>query len=288
MKRIATKIYTWARIALVRIQRFFIHLNSRLLERKYARSEHRQRPFDVKKYMISKGLLTQDGRYLNTPETITRLKIDIGLSFCAPNSAIWLAHIPDLMVFGFEPNPENVHEILTGSRKRGPQYSYMNPVDLKTRFVLFPWAIDDVKFPCLTKFYMTDVDPGTSSLYTPYHMKLKKIIDVPSVRLSTILEYVPWKRFPYIEHIKIDTQGNDLRVLQSAGTYLSERVVFVTAECSASKYYVYSHTESELDAYMLQQGFEIMPHTTHGGNKTYVNNAFRDIASRLDYETENQ
>lgn len=46
----------------------------------------------------------------------------------------------------------------------------------------------------------------------------------------------PWDRFSYIDYIKIDAQGSDLNILKSAGNYLSERVVYVTAEPDGNQY----------------------------------------------------
>ena len=40
------------------------------------------------------------------PENIKHVNIDIGLSYNAPQSQVWLSNTPDLFVFGFEPNPD--------------------------------------------------------------------------------------------------------------------------------------------------------------------------------------
>ena len=46
------------------------------------------------------------------PNNIKKVKLDIGLSINAPHSYQWLKQEPDdLLVFGFEPNPESVSSI---------------------------------------------------------------------------------------------------------------------------------------------------------------------------------
>lgn len=226
-----------------------------------------------------------DERYkLSIPKEIKKIKIDIGLSFCAPNSAIWLENTTDCMVFGFEPNPENIQEIKNGTKRRG--FKVLDKELIGKKFLLFDLAIDEGN-PSMKKFYMTKKDPGTSGFYEPRSFLVKKIIEVPTIRLSDFLSLIPWDRFEHIEHIKTDTQGNDLRVLKSAGQYLTERVVFVTAETSASKYYSFSHTEEELDRFMKSQNFSILENTSIGGNKTYINNKFKHLRNTISHGVEN-
>ena len=49
------------------------------------------------------------------PENCTHFKIDVGLSYGANQSSEWLEREPNLMVFGFEPNPESVQCITNGN-----------------------------------------------------------------------------------------------------------------------------------------------------------------------------
>ena len=235
-------------------------------------------------YLVFESFLGPGG-ILPIPDKATQIKIDIGLSVAAPNSAFWLERLPGRVVFGFEPNPENINELLINDLwKRNPKYHYLNLKYLGRYFFLFNAAIDDCP-PTLKTFYMTRDDPGTSSLFSPTDFKIKKKILVPCFRLANFLKFIPWDRFNYIEHIKIDTQGNDLRVLKSAGEYLPKKIVFVTAECTA-KGYTYSHTEKELDKFMKEKGFVFLKDTFRGGNKTYLNNRYKRLLKVLDYSTE--
>lgn len=242
---------------------------------------------DLYGYLKFSSFLDAKSKALFIPRNINQIKIDIGLSFAAPNSALWLENLPDRIVYGFEPNPENVQEILSGdNQKRGKQYHYVDMKYINKRFFVLNAAIDDDP-PQYKSFYTTENDPGTSSLYRPNIFRIKENILVPCLPLADFFSLVPWKRFKYIEHIKIDTQGNDLRVLQSAGDYLSQRVVFVTAECMA-KGYSYTHTQYELDKFMKSHNFKFVEDTDVGGNKTYINCRFQKLGKSLDYSTESR
>ena len=50
--------------------------------------------------------------------TCTHVKLDIGLSYSAPQAQTWLSHEDaGLMVFGFEPNPDSIACILNKNNK---------------------------------------------------------------------------------------------------------------------------------------------------------------------------
>jgi len=233
-----------------------------------------------------KQLLDTKTQQIKIPKKIKQIKIDVGTAMNAPNSELWLNNLSDRVVFGFEPNPKSVRELLSGDNKKyGNSYRYLNLKHVDNRFFLFNVAIDDCSLQ-LKPFYLTKGDGGNSSLHKPSEFKIKDRIFVPCIRLSDFLSLIPWKRFRYIEHLKIDTQGNDLRVLKSAGDYL-QRIVFISVECTA-RGYEHTHTEEELDYFMGTEGFEIIPETDRGGNKTYINKKYKNLRGELDYSTENR
>jgi hypothetical protein len=246
-------------------------------------------PFDWTKETKIANLISSETRKLNIPDHFSNIKLDVGVAFNAPNSEIWLSELPGRIVFGFEPNPESAHELLTGeNRKRGNGYRYLDLKHVNSSFFLIPCAVDDCE-PCFKNFFMTSDDPGTSSLHKPSYFSVKKSIEVPCIRLSDFLDLIPWDRITYIEHVKTDAQGNDLRILQSAGRYLSERIVFVTSELTTYDQYEYSHKAKELRRFMKKNGFKYVKRKLRGpDNATFVNKRFKKIAkkNRLDYTTE--
>ena len=138
----------------------------------------------------------------NIPSFIKRIKIDVGLSYSAPQSEQWLKHDDDVFVFGFEPNPECISSIEKGNIV--PKQGHGIPIsDLnKSRFMLIPVALGNVSMPTELNFYMMSDDCGTSSLYTPHIGVLgpvKNITKVPVFSLRDFFDFFPWERFSYIE-----------------------------------------------------------------------------------------
>jgi FkbM family methyltransferase len=223
----------------------------------------------------SKKTLFDPSNY-NIPSSIKRIKIDVGLSYCAPHSQVWLDHDKDLFVFGFEPNPDNIQQLY------GKEVS--NKLGIGNTFHLFPVALSDVNEKKEMDFYAMAEDPGTSSLYQPIDLRLgpvKEKIKVPIYSLTHFFEKFPWDRFPYIEYLKIDAQGSDFNILKGAKHYLSERVVFITAEPENKHYWgCYSNTLENMTDYLEKMGFYLIesPNTQ---DPTYLNKKFLSLAKDI-------
>jgi FkbM family methyltransferase len=209
------------------------------------------------------------------PEYITNIKIDIGLSYNAPQSGVWLDKEPNLLVFGFEPNPECVQSILSKNIVKRQIY-HDDPIKseyIDTRFFLFPFALSNIIEPSSMKFYSMQQDCGTSSLFKPT-WGLWNEIDVPVYSLKHFFDIFNWDRFPYIDYIKIDAQGGDLDILKGAGDYLKERVVYITAEAENKTYENCKHNNiAEFDMYLTSQNFIRVFHP-NTDDPTYINNKF--------------
>lgn len=223
----------------------------------------------------------------NIPDNCNHIKIDIGLSYNAPQSQSWLKKEDNLMVFGFEPNPDSVNCIQNGNiQKRHPghgeplQQKYIN----EQRFKLLPYALSNVEKQESMNFYVNSIDCGTSSLFDhdqKYLGKIEKVINVPVISLKMFFDEFPWNKFEYIDYIKIDAQGSDLNILKSAGDYLKERVVFVTAEPDGNQYNGASECNVDnITKYMLSQDFSRIKHQ-NTVDPTFVNNKFTDIAKNI-------
>ena len=183
---------------------------------------------------------------IQIPQTARRIKIDIGLSHDAPNSNIWLGQQPDTFVIGVEPNIGNILSVTTSGLGHHPH------------FTLLPFAIDDVEEQTQKEFYHTAGDPGCSSLYEPNHTlpyEVSRTYKVDVIPLSTILEAIDWDRFEYIDVLKIDTQGNDLNVIKSAGKWI-HKVVYLHCEIDTHELYNGTPAADEYDCYLESIGFE--------------------------------
>ena len=226
------------------------------------------------------------------PDNIKEIKIDIGLSYNAPNSRYWVKYLENRFVFGFEPNKDSIKSAFTANYK-GEEFV---PLPFREKFSLIPCAID-IEENKLT-FYNTVNDVGCSSLYKPVDEKwIGSSYEVLCFQLKTFFQYFPWDKYPYIEHIKIDTQGNDFRVIKSMENYI-EKIVYITTEVGYEKFQYFcdkkdsGHTLDDINTYMINNGFKSIPSNVlgHGltteGDPTYVNTRFSDeLLKTLDYTT---
>ena len=191
----------------------------------------------------------KDGK-IYIPPLIKHVKIDIGLSYSAPHSQLWLNKEDNLIVFGFEPHPESCLSILNGSVKRDPSHGEtLEKKYINNGFYLIPCALGlDNKNVTL---YSTSDDIGCSSIYEPINMSIDNILDVPCFTLKSFFEIFPLEDYPLIEYIKIDAQGSDLNIIKSAGEYISNHVIMLTIEAENEQYKNTSNSFNEIYNYMV-------------------------------------
>ena len=219
------------------------------------------------------------------PAKCSHVKLDIGLSYNAPYSQRWLSREDDtLMVFGFEPNPESISHIKSKNNYLRNSNCLQTKYIDEGRFVIQQCALSNVTEPTTMKFYVSQDDCGTSSLYPNDETrlgKIKSVIDVPVYSLKMFFDGFPWDRFGYIDYIKIDAQGSDLNILKSAGSYLQERVVFVTAEGDGYQYIGANECdEHNITEYMKSQNFIRINHAnTH--DPTFINKRYIDKVNSI-------
>lgn len=224
-----------------------------------------------------------DGK-INIPLSMKHIKLDIGLSWCAPMSQVWIAKEDDLIVFGFEPNPGA--RVLIEQGKCIPAHwatnylSASHPIRTKSalpellgsRFFLMPCALGLSEHKT-TIFYVTSNDCGCSSIFPPTQLPVGEVLSVPILRLSQFFDVFPFDSHPIIDYIKIDAQGADLSIVKSAGNYLQERVVCVTLEPEQDHYQGAINSFQDIDNYMQNIGF-VRYTSKNVGDPTYVNPKF--------------
>jgi len=191
------------------------------------------------------------------------------------------------MVFGFEPNPLSYKSITSPPEERPKGFrGYMNgatinyrPIDYELvgkRAFFLPVALSDVGEPETMDFYITANMPDCSSLKKPKSdfTEIDSIVKVPVFNLKDFLDLLPDDKI--VDYIKIDVQGVDLEVLKGAGSHLSNRVVFVTAEPETKQYDdCIDNTAENITSYMESQGFIRVGHrNTH--DPTFLNKKFWD------------
>lgn len=137
----------------------------------------------------------------------------------------------------------------------------LEDISFGKQFALIPCAVD-MEENKLT-FYSTCNDISCSSLYKPRDESwFGSSYEVQCFKLKTFFQYFPWDKYPYIEHIKIDTQANDLRVVKSMEDYI-EKVAYITLECDHERFQYDCNKEDsgclleQVNSYMTEKGFNI-------------------------------
>lgn len=202
--------------------------------------------------------LSQHSNCILVPDWVKRVKIDVGLSVNAPQSCIWLEEDAQLFVVGIEPSRSNLMSLLNPISCWQPK---LDPILIDDRILVLPYAIsNDPDYSCLR---FTDVESvpgrsnkGMSSLKKVLDQSLvRRIMDVQSLKLSTIIKSIPVDRFPRIDHVKTDCQGSDFDVLSSASDQLS-RVVFYTFEIESTTTYAFTeNTYEHYHQFLMRHNF---------------------------------
>lgn len=210
---------------------------------------------------------------LDIPDDIKFVKLDVGLSYNSPNSKLWLDTLPNRYVFGFEPNTQSCISV----KKNMKEYK---------NFKLIPCAVDIEEKKQI--FYPTTNDPGCSSLYERVDVEWRgEPYMVDCIKLSTFLQYFPWDKFPYIEHLKTDAQGNDFRIIKSIEDYI-DKFIYITMEIGYERFQyncnkeMSGHTLDMVNKYMETKGFKLI---SVEPDKTFVNTRYsQSFLDKHDYK----
>lgn len=184
--------------------------------------------------------------FLKFPASVTRVKIDVGLSHDAPQSFRWLQDDPSVGIVGIEPLSHNVSEVRRLLKAINVDKS------IGERFMVLPIALGDEMGT--RAVFVTDGDAGSSSFFQPKLHAVSHNELVPVFRLEDVLELINPFDFPRIDYLKTDCQGADLEILKSGSDGLA-RVAVVTAEAENKAYIGTSNSEKSLDTYMNSVGF---------------------------------
>ncbi len=215
---------------------------------------------------------------MNVPLWTKRVKIDIGTSFNAPNSEIWLNTDSDCCVFAFEPNIHNVRALETGENVG----IYIRPIRLNPEkfnksFFCINCALSN--YYGESDFYCAADDSGTSSLFKPKDFTIQEITKVPVKPLSHFLLEFPWDRFEYIEQVKIDAQSSDLNIIRGATAYL-DKIVYLDVETTTNNQYDNEENPLWIKNYLEAHNFECL---LWGTDATFINKKYKDIAHTINY-----
>lgn len=216
---------------------------------------------------------------VNIPENITHIKIDVGLGMSNVQSVNWLKNESNLFIFMFDPNTDSIHGSLDYMEQYKGIFNNNN-----NSFHIIPVALSNVEEEQNLDFYSMKNDGGTSSLYKPIDQGLGPVKNKSTVKVYSLKQFFdlfPWNRFEYIDYIKIDAQGADLDIIKSAGDYLKDRVVYITAEPEDTQYENCNHnTSKNMEEYLLLQNFIKINHP-NTSDPTFINKKFMELKDRI-------
>jgi len=189
---------------------------------------------------------------IQLPENIKKIKIDVGLSFNAPISFEWLELEKDIVVFGFEPNLQNI-EMIKGDRKIPNQLlKFLKKNNIRKylgkRFFIIPYALsnkngEQVFYNVKNKFNDNKTEynheSGQSSLLRPKKMEYIES-QVKVFNLYTFLSLIDWSKIKSITQIKIDAQGEDFKIIYGLNKFI-KKVELISYEINAPGYQGYKN-----------------------------------------------
>lgn len=228
---------------------------------------------------------TENGKII-IPENTQNIWFDVGASFNSPNSVQFLKRNPNGFAIGFEPDPrmyftvycaylfsqnlwlldkshvscqEERHRRMAYGLKSDDVTEFLSENDIMSRYIIVPTAISNQSGE---NYLSLDAHAGSSALHASNENFL-----VPTRRLDEFINMIP-DRFQYLDHLKIDAEGHDGTVIESAGD-LIKRFVVVTSEADTLEI-------------LRPHGFEHLEN--QNGGVSYVNVMFKHLLSSIDYK----
>lgn len=197
-------------------------------------------------YLKEAGLQIQEGGTIVMPDWVRRVKVDVGLSYSAPNSIKWIREDPNLMVFGFEPLPESCEEL------RRELSKHHDSEVLARQLIVLPVALG-VKAG-MAQLHVT-AETASSSLLPPKEIEQVETVTVPVFPLSDLMRSIPLGMIERVDYLKLDCQGLDLEILKATGPDWLRRIAIVTAEAEDEQYVGSSNGLRALIEFMTAIGF---------------------------------
>jgi FkbM family methyltransferase len=183
--------------------------------------------------------------------------IDVGVSFGSV-SKVFLDK--GWKVFGFEPD-------INDEKRRKMEELAKNP-----KFSLDRRAVSNESGKKL-KFYCSDVSPGISSIHD-FHASHKHSNDIVTVALR---DFLVEKKIDQVDFLKIDTEGNDLFVLQGfAFDRMKPRIVLAEFDERKAAHVGYDYTA--IGDLLCREGYKVYMSEWHPIVEYGLQHRFRRIS----------
>ena len=204
---------------------------------------------------------------------LSKLRIDIGLSHCPPNTTLWLNDCKDTFIIAVEPVKLSFELSEACLRKHKDKNN--------NTLVMLNCALDNIKTPTKMKMNITATDVGCSSLFEisldhPYSKLREEVVDI--FPFSSILSKIDWKKFKEVEYLKIDTQGKDLNIMKNAKDFHS-KFPLIEIESSTGNEYIDAPKQEEILDYMKESGFKFIEDCPDGRgiDKMFSYEGFKNV-----------
>lgn len=193
----------------------------------------------VRNYLKSRGLVS-----LSRSET-SRVWIDVG-AHLGEGTISEAVRDSNLLVFAFEPNWKLARQIMGRA----------------ANFVVLPMAVSDSDG--FAEFFINAAD-GSSSLvkmeeagiahWKHSHYAVESTSVVQTIRLDTFMRLANLRT---VDYLKIDAEGVDLRVVQSAGDRLRDiKKIVLEVDIAPDRLYEGAPTHAEVMDFMEKNGFRL-------------------------------
>lgn len=154
---------------------------------------------------------------------------------------------PNLLVFAFEPNWMLARQIMAQM----------------ANFVVLPMAVSDSDG--LGEFFVNTCDVSSSlariqeaglTHWKDFDLRVQSTAVVQTIRIDTFMRLAG---LPAVDFLKVDAEGLDLRVVQSAGERLKDiRKIMLEVDIAPERLYQGAPSHSEVMNFMLESGFGLI------------------------------
>lgn len=163
---------------------------------------------------------------------------------------------PRLLVFAFEPNWTLARQIMARA----------------ANFVVLPMAVSDNDG--FADFFVNSSDVSSSLVrmeesglahWKDLDLTVQSKVVVPTIRLDTFMRLSDLRR---VDYLKVDAEGVDLKVVQSAGDRLKDiRQIKLEVDVAPNHLYREAPSRDEVITFMLNRGFKLIETETQNDGR---------------------
>ena len=204
----------------------------------------------VRNYLDKRGYIR-----LENPTEGSAVWIDVG-AHLGEGTLEAALHNPNLLVFAFEPNWVLARQLMGRA----------------ANFVVLPMAVSDADG--VAEFFISSSDASSSLVGTEaaglthwrdLDLSIRSTVSVQTIRLDTFMRLCGLKN---IDFLKVDAEGVDLRVVQSAGDRTADiKKITLEVDTAPNRLYEGAPSREEVMSFMLARGFKLLQAETQNDGR---------------------